>query len=93
MKIDVSYVAKLARINLTDAEIKRFSVELDKILDYFRELNEVKTDAVEPLSGGTMLTDVVRDDVVIREVDPRVIRKEFPDSDDELLRVPEVFSD
>lgn len=47
-KKEVSHIAKLARIDLSDKEIGKFQKELSKILDYFDLLKEVDTSNVEP---------------------------------------------
>jgi len=47
-KEEVKHIAKLARIGLTEAEIKKFQKELSSILDYFDALKEVDVLKVEP---------------------------------------------
>ena len=39
--MDVSYVANLARIALTDDETKLFQGQLDQVLEYVEQLNEL----------------------------------------------------
>lgn len=63
-KKDVEHIAKLARIESTDAEKEKFGNDLSGVLDFVGKLNEVNTDAVEPLSGGTELHNVMREDIV-----------------------------
>jgi len=67
----VRHIAKLARITLTDAEVKKFSGQLSGILDYMDILNEIDTKNVEPTLQVTGLKNVTRADEV----------KEFGDSD------------
>lgn len=62
-KSDVLHVAKLAKLNLTDDEIKKFTPQLSKIIDYVSELSEVDTNNVEPTSQTTGLKDVLREDL------------------------------
>jgi len=62
-KKDVQYIARLARIELTEAERAKFEKELSAILEFVAKLGEVDTSAVESLSGGTELTNVLREDV------------------------------
>ena len=45
----VKHVGTLARLDIESHEIQAYQNHLQKILDYARELNEVKTDGVEPL--------------------------------------------
>ena len=46
----VRYVADLANLNLTDAEVKRFQADLDGILEHIDKLNEIDTSGVEPMA-------------------------------------------
>ena len=59
---DVRHIAKLARLQLSDEEIKKFSKELSSILGYMTILNEIDTENVEPTAQVTGLTSVLRDD-------------------------------
>jgi aspartyl-tRNA(Asn)/glutamyl-tRNA(Gln) amidotransferase subunit C len=47
---DVIYVADLANLELTRAEIEQFVPQLDSILSYAEKLNELDTSAVEPMA-------------------------------------------
>ena len=46
----VRYVADLANLKLTDAEIERLSKDLDEILTHIETLNELDTSSVEPMA-------------------------------------------
>jgi aspartyl-tRNA(Asn)/glutamyl-tRNA(Gln) amidotransferase subunit C len=56
---EVRYVAGLANLTLTDAEVARLQGDLDGILEHFDQLNRADTSEVEPMaqvlfdSGGT----------------------------------------
>lgn len=60
----VRHIAKLARLGLTDDEVKTFSTQLTNILQYIEVLNEVDTSAVAPTNQVTGLMNVMRADVV-----------------------------
>ena len=47
---EVRYVADLANLKLTDAEVKKFGADLDEILEHMDRLNEIDTGDVEPMS-------------------------------------------
>lgn len=47
-KKDVQHVAKLARLGLAEAEIKKFQKDLSSILDYFNSIKEVDISKTEP---------------------------------------------
>lgn len=59
---EVQHIAQLARIKLTKDEEKKFSKELSSILDYIAQLNEVKTDNVEPLYQASGVKNAFRSD-------------------------------
>lgn len=63
-KKQVEHIAKLARLDLSEAEIAKFQTQLSGILDYVEQLNEVNTDNVEPTAQVTGLTNVKREDKV-----------------------------
>ncbi|MEK7082827.1 MAG: Asp-tRNA(Asn)/Glu-tRNA(Gln) amidotransferase subunit GatC [Patescibacteria group bacterium] len=59
---DIEYIANLARIDLTDAQKIVFETELSAILSFVETLNELNTDEVDPVNGGTFLENVMRQD-------------------------------
>lgn len=61
-KSEVEYIAKLARIHLTEKDKEKYSKELSSILGYVEKLQSVNTDNVEETSQVTGLTNVYRDD-------------------------------
>jgi aspartyl-tRNA(Asn)/glutamyl-tRNA(Gln) amidotransferase subunit C len=63
-KANVLHVAKLAKLNLSDAEVKKFLPQLSSIVDHIGNLSEVDTKNIEPTSQTTGLTDVFRDDEI-----------------------------
>jgi aspartyl-tRNA(Asn)/glutamyl-tRNA(Gln) amidotransferase subunit C len=46
----VHYVAALANLSLTDAEVSKLQHDLDGILVYFDKLNEIDVEGVEPMA-------------------------------------------
>ena len=61
-KNDVEYVAKLARLSLTDEEKEKFSSQLGSILDYIDQLNKLDTTNIKPTSHALDLENVWRED-------------------------------
>jgi len=59
--LDVAYVARLARINLTEAEAKIFQKQLDDVLKYVEKLGQLDVTGVD--AGAHALPIVFRDDV------------------------------
>jgi aspartyl-tRNA(Asn)/glutamyl-tRNA(Gln) amidotransferase subunit C len=61
---EVLHLAKLSKLNVSDAEISHFALQLTPIVDYFHELDEVDTTHILETSQTTGLADVLRTDEV-----------------------------
>jgi aspartyl-tRNA(Asn)/glutamyl-tRNA(Gln) amidotransferase subunit C len=59
---DVRWVAHLARLELTDAELATMTRQLSAIVDYVAQLQGVNTDGIEPLAHAAWITNVFRED-------------------------------
>ena len=62
---DVLKVAKLAKLQVTEEEVKRLVDELSQIVGYVDQLSSVDTTNVAPLDHVLDVTDALRDDIVI----------------------------
>ena len=86
----VEHVALLARLQLTPGEKGKLTEDLNVILDYFEQLQEMETADVEPTSHAIPMQNVFRAD----EVRPSLPREQFlaeaPDSREEYFVVPRV---
>ncbi len=60
----VRHIAKLARINLTDVEVKKFTQQLGSVIGYIEKLNQLDTDKVAETNQVTGLAGVSREDKV-----------------------------
>ena len=60
---DVAKVAVLARLRLSPDELQTFTGQLNSIVDYVAQLQELDTTDVEPLAHGVEVRNVFRDDV------------------------------
>ena len=84
----VLYVAKLARLSLTDDEVERMTGELSKILEHVERMEALDLDGVEPTSHVVALENVLREDVP-RDSLPRERALEgAPDAARDGFRVP-----
>lgn len=63
-KAQIQHIAKLARLELTDAELTEMTSKIGSILQYVDMLKEVDTKNVEPTAQVTGLTNVLREDAV-----------------------------
>ena len=60
--LDVGYVAKLARLNLTDEETRLFQKQLGDVLKYAEKLKEVDVSHVEASAHAIPVFNVFRED-------------------------------
>lgn len=88
--IDVSYVANLARIQLTDEETTLFQGQLDQVLDYVEQLGELDVSNVEPTAHAVPLLNVLRDDVPGTSLDNDTVTGNAPASRDGQILVPKI---
>jgi aspartyl-tRNA(Asn)/glutamyl-tRNA(Gln) amidotransferase subunit C len=61
---DIEKVALLARLQLTDDELSKITVELAQIVGYVDQLGEVDPNGIEPMAHAIESANVFRDDVV-----------------------------
>ncbi len=61
---EVEHIAKLARLEITEAEKNAFSGQLSNILTYMEQLASVDTEGVEPTATVVEQTSVLREDEV-----------------------------
>lgn len=89
---EVEHIAELARIELTEEEKRKFSSELSDVLGYVKQLGEVDTKNIEPVSQVTGLVNVLRDDVAegCGEDARKIIIKNFPQEKDGYIKVRQV---
>lgn len=90
---DVEHVAKLARLEFTEAEKETFTHQLNDILSYIEKLNKLDTTNVEPLSHVIELGNVFREDTVRTSLDREQALMNAPDRTEEFFRVPKVIGD
>ena len=92
---DVVYVAQLAHLELTEAEVEKFRQQLDGILSYIDKLKELDVSGVEPmaqvLEAHAAPGAKLRDDVVRRSDVSKAILEQAPQAKTPYFRVPKVI--
>jgi|TARA_B100001964_G_C13820377_1_gene417029 aspartyl-tRNA(Asn)/glutamyl-tRNA(Gln) amidotransferase subunit C len=90
-KKEVEKIAQLARLELTDDEIKKYSEQLSGILDYIDQLQEVDIENVEITTQVTGLSNVMREDKVQGCDNPSELVEMAPEHEKGLIKVKAVF--
>jgi aspartyl-tRNA(Asn)/glutamyl-tRNA(Gln) amidotransferase subunit C len=93
---DVDRVAELAHLELTQDESARMLHDLNAILDYVTELNQLDTTHVAPLAQVSELenaagSSVLRNDVTQPCLDRATVMHEAPETDGVFFKVPKVI--
>lgn len=89
-EIDVSYVAHLARLQLTPEETERFASQLGDILGYVTKLEALDVDDVEPMAHAAPVFDVMREDVARPGEGPDTALANAPEKSSGQFKVPRV---
>ena len=86
----VRRIAKLARIRVEESQLPQLQAELNAILGWIEQLNEVDVDGVEPLSGGAQMALKLREDSVTDGGIAELVLANAPDRADDFYAVPKV---
>lgn len=89
-KIDVRYVANLARINLSEEEVKTFQGQLEQIVEYVEKIGELDVSDIEPTSHAHPVQNVFREDVVKDSLAREDVMANAPEQTDEQFKVPKI---
>jgi aspartyl-tRNA(Asn)/glutamyl-tRNA(Gln) amidotransferase subunit C len=87
---EVRHVANLARLGLTDGEVKQMSGQLGAIIDSIDQIGELDLSDVTPTSNALNLTNVFRPDEPRSCLPPEVALSTAPDAVDDLFAVPRI---
>jgi aspartyl-tRNA(Asn)/glutamyl-tRNA(Gln) amidotransferase subunit C len=91
----VGRVAELAHLELTPDETGAMLHDLNAILDYVAELNELDTSGVAPLAQVTELLEAagggLRADAIVPSLDRAKVLAEAPETDGVFFKVPKVI--
>ena len=90
---EVEKVAKLARLELSGAEVDEFTGQLGAILEYVEKMNELDTENIEPLAHCLPVSNVFRDDEVKESLGTEKTLANAPQRDGEFFKVPKILDD
>jgi aspartyl-tRNA(Asn)/glutamyl-tRNA(Gln) amidotransferase subunit C len=96
---DVRHVAELASLELTADELPRLAKDLNAVLGYIAQLNELDTRDVAPMAQASEVLGVaaaehgetLRADVVLPSLDRGAVMAEAPETDGRFFKVPKVI--
>lgn len=88
---EVRHLAALSEINLDDNELTSLTTDIDNIVGYINQLDELDTDNVEPTFQLTGLQNVWRDDVIEPQLPREKLLALAPAAEDNQVKVPKVL--
>jgi len=88
--IDVAYVAHLARLQLTEGEIREFQGQLNQIVRYVDDMKAVDVTGVEPMAHSIAIQNVFRPDEPRPGLDRESVLANLPLHDGEQVLVPKI---
>ncbi len=86
----VRRIARLARIRVEDEEVARLQADLNDILGWIEQLNEVDVDGIAPLAGGAQIALRMREDRITDGGDAERVLANAPDRVGAFYAVPKV---
>jgi aspartyl-tRNA(Asn)/glutamyl-tRNA(Gln) amidotransferase subunit C len=90
---EVDHVARLARLELSEADKERMRRELDHILTYIDKLRALDTEGVEPTSHAVPMTNIMREDTPRPSFPQTDMLANAPDRSGEFFRVPKIIEE
>ena len=88
--IDVAYIARLAKLELTADETARFTEDLNQVLAHVAQLDQWDTSGVEPMYHPQPVFDALREDITGNSLSNEDALRNAPAQEDGQFRVPKV---
>ncbi len=88
---EIKHIANLARLYLEDKDIEKFRDELDNILVYFKKLQELNTEGIEPTAHAVSISLPRREDKVGKSIKREKILDYAPLAKNGFFVVDKVF--
>jgi len=89
----IDYVGILAKLELSPAEKEKAKKDMEQMLDYIDEMNELDTSGVEPMVHIFQTNNVFREDVVTNGDGHDDMLKNAPEVKDGAYKVPRTFAE
>jgi aspartyl-tRNA(Asn)/glutamyl-tRNA(Gln) amidotransferase subunit C len=91
--IDVRYVAHLARLDLSEAEVAEFQPQLEAILGYVETLSQLDVTGIDAAAHSTPVFGRMREDIPHPSLSPEAALLNAPDQAQGQFRVPKVVTE
>lgn len=89
--MDIEYVARLARLDLSKEEKEKFGRQLSDVLQYVEKLNQLDTKDIQPTAHIIPMKNVWREDRVKPSLNREILSKTMPRMKEGFFKVPPVI--
>ena len=89
-RIDVEYVAHLARLYLSADEVREYQRQLDQVIGYVQQIRSIDVTGVEPTAHAIQVQNVFRHDECVPGLDRECVLANAPSHGDEQFVVPRI---
>lgn len=90
-KKDVEYVAALSRLEFSEEEKEQYTGQLNVILEYIDQLNELDTERVKPTYHVMPFSNAMREDAVKPSMERESALRNAPDTREGCFKVPKII--
>lgn len=88
---EVKHVANLARLAITEDEADKLTKQLDSIITFAEQLNELDTEGIEPTTHVLNMKNILREDKAEEGLPREEVLKNAPDHQDGQFKVPSIL--
>ncbi len=88
---DVRHLAVLSKLSLSDDELRSLTSDIDAILGYIDQLDQLDTEGVKPTFQLTGLSNVWREDIIKSQIDRKKLLDLAPEQLGNQVKVPKVL--
>jgi aspartyl-tRNA(Asn)/glutamyl-tRNA(Gln) amidotransferase subunit C len=90
---DVAHIARLARLELSDAELDRYTDQLRAVLEHARDLEAFDLASTPPTAHPFAAAALLRDDTVVECLDRDEVLGQAPAVEDDRFSVPQILGE
>ena len=83
-------VSRLARLDVTPDEVQRITTQMAGMLEHFADIDALDLSGIEPMTQPYPLSNVFREDVVVKGLDRKEVLANAPAAEDGRFRVPPI---
>ena len=88
---EILHVTKLAKIELPEKTIEKFSGQIENILEYVNTLEKLDTKNIEPTYNASFGTNALREDIVKEHLGSKKALSNAPEKEDGYFIVPKII--